>query len=127
MLENENNTGLNVSFEVLDDAILLAKLEGKIIDQTTANELSNTVTNELSAGKNLLILDLSGVDYINSNGLNSLISILTKTRTKGGEMVVLGLNEKVKKLLLITKLSSVITTTDTLEEAKKQFKQIKQN
>lgn len=127
MLEKENNINLNISFENLDDTIVLAKLEGKIIDQTTSNELSTMVTEKLSSERNLLILNLSEVDYINSNGLNSLISILTKTRTQGGEMVIFGINEKVKKLLVITKLSSVFNTAETLEEAKNQFKQIKQN
>lgn len=127
MLEKENNINLNISFENLDDTIILVKLEGKIIDQTTSNELASMVTEKLSSERNLLILNLSEVDYINSNGLNSLISILTKTRTQGGEMVIFGINEKVKKLLVITKLSSVFNTAETLEEAKNQFKQIKQN
>lgn len=127
MPANENSIGMNVSFENIDQHILLVQLSGKIIDQTTSNELSQSVIAALSPERNLLILNLSEVDYINSSGLNSLIAILTKTRTQGGEMVVFGINEKVKKLLLITKLSSVITTTETLEEAKNQFKQIKQN
>ncbi|MCB9188209.1 MAG: STAS domain-containing protein [Flavobacteriales bacterium] len=127
MQENENNTNLNVTFDKIDHDILLVKLSGKIIDQATSNELSSRVTTELSNDRNHLILDLSEVDYINSNGLNSLISILTKTRTQGGEMVVFGINEKVQKLLLITKLSSVFTITETFEEAKNQFNQIKQN
>ncbi|CAG5079673.1 STAS domain-containing protein [Parvicella tangerina] len=127
MPEKENSEQLHINFEKLEDLILLVKLEGKIIDQTTSNELTNAIVSELSPDRNLLILDLSEVDYLNSSGLNSLIGILTKTRTQGGEMVVFGINEKVKKLLVITKLSSVITTTETLEEAKNQFKQIKQN
>ncbi len=127
MPENENKTSLNISFNPLDNTVLLVKLDGKIIDQTTSSELTSAVIGELSPERNLVILDLSGVDYINSSGLNCLISILTKTRTQGGEMVIFGINEKVKNLLVITKLSSVITTTDTLEEAKNQFRQIKQN
>lgn len=127
MPENENNTNLNISFTDLEDSMLLVKLEGKIIDQTTSNELTNMIVNQLGQDRHMLILDLSDVDYLNSSGLNSLIGILTKTRTQGGEMVIFGINEKVKKLLVITKLSSVFTTTDTLEEAKNQFKQIKQN
>ena len=118
---------MDIKFENIEQDMLLVQLEGKIIDQTTSNALSSAVSEALSPERNLLILDLSKVDYINSSGLNSLIAILTKTRTQGGEMIVFGINEKVKKLLLITKLNSVITTTETLEEAKTQFKQIKQN
>lgn len=127
MPEKENDINLNVSFENLDEATVLVQLRGKIIDQPTSNELASLVIEKLSPERNLLILDLSEVDYLNSTGLNSLISILTKTRTQGGEMVIFGINEKVKKLLLITKLSSVFNTVETLEEAKNQFKQIKQN
>lgn len=127
MPEKENDINLNVSFENLEETMVLVKLRGKIIDQTTSNELASLVIEQISPERNLLILDLSEVDYLNSSGLNSLISILTKTRTQGGEMVVFGINEKVKKLLLITKLSSVFNTAETLEEAKNQFNQIKQN
>lgn len=128
MQKNENkDIDLSVSIELLDDTILLAKLEGKIIDQTTSNKVSSEITESLSIERNLLLLDLSEVHYINSNGLNSLISILTKTRTQGGEMVLFGINEKVRKLLVITKLNSVFNIAETLDEAKNQFNQIKQN
>lgn len=128
MPTNENNEPtLDIYFEEIEDAILLVRLEGKIIDQTTSQNLSEEIVSKLNPDRKLLIMDMSAIEYINSNGLNSLISVLTKTRTKGGEMVLFGINEKVNKLLVITKLSSVFTITTNLEEAKIQFNQINQN
>ncbi len=128
MQKNENNTlPLSVEITSEDNQIILVKLEGKIIDQTTSQELVRNVTELLSADKNLVILNLEKIEYINSNGLNSLISILTKTRTRGGEVVLCNINEKIEKLLLITKLNSVFNIENSIEEAKKKLTTFNQN
>ena len=128
MQENENNIiSLETVIEVLDSKMILVNLIGKIIDQTTSQALVNEITELLSADKNLVIINLEKVEYINSNGLNSLISILTKTRTRGGEVVLCNINEKVEKLLLITKLNSVFNIEDSIENAKQKLTTFNQN
>lgn len=122
MQTNENNEVLlGIEYTPLDQDKLLVSLNGRILDQSTSQEMAKEVVGHLTANRNKLIMDLSLIDYINSNGLNSLISILTKTRTMGGEMVIFGINEKVNKLLVITKLSSVFTLAQDLEDAQSKL------
>ncbi|MCB9197914.1 MAG: STAS domain-containing protein [Flavobacteriales bacterium] len=122
MQTNENNeTLLDIDYKNIETDILLVSLNGRILDQSTSNEISKDVISKLTSERKKLILNLSNIDYINSNGLNSLISILTKTRTLGGEMVIFGISEKVNKLLVITKLSSVFSIAENLEEAKNKL------
>lgn len=122
MQTNENNEVLlGIEYTPLDQDKLLVSLNGRILDQSTSQEMAKEVVGHLTADRNKLIMDLSLIDYINSNGLNSLISILTKTRTMGGEMVIFGINEKVNKLLVITKLSSVFTLAQDLEDAQSKL------
>jgi anti-sigma B factor antagonist len=54
---------------------------------------------------------------MNSSGLGVLITVLTKLRNKGGEVVLLNPSEQVKKLLLITKLNNIFNIFDSKEEA----------
>lgn len=128
MQENENNiVSLETVIEVVGANMILVNLIGKIIDQTTSQSLVNEITELLSAEKNLVIINLEKVEYINSNGLNSLISILTKTRTRGGEVVLCNINDKVEKLLLITKLNSVFNIESSIENAKQKLTTFNQN
>ncbi len=114
---NENRTLLTFLFKSHDIQILEVILGGRIMDRETATEMVTSIVERLDEEHNKVVLDLSSVDYINSNGLNNLISILTKTRTRGGDVVLCNINEKIEKLLLITKLNTVFTTAESVEEA----------
>lgn len=128
MQKKETNIPLiNAVFKKLDKSTLLVTLDGKIIDQSTSQQLVTDITEQLSAELNRVIINLEQVEYINSNGLNSLISILTKTRTRGGEVILCNINEKIEKLLLITKLNSVFNTADSIDDAIQKINLFNQN
>lgn len=94
-------------------------LKGSLMDKTQATPLLQEVEKLVTSGTNRIVIDLTHMDYMNSSGLNMLVNILTKTRTKGGDIVVTNVSEKVKQLFLITKLNTLFTITDSLEEAEK--------
>ena len=54
---------------------------------------------------------------MNSTGLNVLLGILSKARKSGGEAVICAVPEKIKSLLVITKLVNVFSVVDTEEHA----------
>jgi anti-sigma B factor antagonist len=127
-MQNENNT-VHLTYQISkeNDQTILASLKGRIVDTETANHLISAIVSELNPPINKVIVDLFEIDYINSNGLSSLISILTKTRTRGGEVVLININEKIQKLMLITKLNTVFTSADSKEEALTKLSAIKSN
>ena len=63
-------------------------------------------------------IDLSEVRYMNSSGIGVLITILTKFRNKGGEVVLIKPSDQIRKLLVITKLNAIFTIVESEEEAK---------
>lgn len=95
----------------------ILSLSGELIDKNQATELIKSVDELLENGKNKLVIDLSNLKYMNSSGLNVLIQLLTKTRTRGGESVICHVSKKVNELLIITKLNTLFKVTDTKEEA----------
>ena len=64
-----------------------------------------------------VVLDMGQLQYMNSTGLNILISVLTRTRQGGGETLISGMSTGVKQLFTVTKLDTVFTIKDTVEEA----------
>ncbi|MGP8215040.1 MAG: STAS domain-containing protein [Bacteroidia bacterium] len=102
--------------------ITIFNLSGEIIDKVEAVGFVEEINKLASAGKCSFILELSGLRYMNSSGLNVLVNILTKARNTGGEVVVCNLSKKVKDLLVITKLDTIFHILPTVEDAIKKLK-----
>ena len=64
-----------------------------------------------------IIIDLEKLEYINSSGLNVILNIFTRIRNANGELVICHVNEKLQKLLVITKLHDIIKQTNSRKEA----------
>jgi len=99
----------------------LIQLKGDLIDKSLADSLINELEKQLQSGNLKYVLDFSELNYLNSNGLGVLVKILTKIRNKGGELSGFALNDKIKKLLLITKLNQLFIIKDNLEDAITSF------
>ncbi len=60
----------------------------------------------------LSAVDLSNVRFINSTGIGVLVSLLTKFRNRGGELILINPSEHIRKLLIITKLNAIFTIAE---------------
>lgn len=92
-------------------------LSGNLVDKSQANELIEKASELASSGCGKWAMDLEGLIYMNSSGLNTLIQLLTKARVAGGEAVLYNLNKKINELILITKLHTLFKVVATKEEA----------
>ena len=101
----------------VENSIILLKLSGRILDNEQTNRLISEVENTLSDKINKIVLDIENIEYINSNGLNCFIQLLTKARNMGGDAVIVNVPEKIKNLLLISKLNTVFTIKDSVGQA----------
>ncbi len=107
-------------YEITKQATLASfKLKGELIEKNQANELIKEAEELSASGCNKWAIDMSDLKYMNSNGLNTLIQLLTKARKVGGEAVLYNLNKKIQELILITKLNTLFKVTDSKEEALK--------
>ncbi|MCK4656966.1 MAG: STAS domain-containing protein, partial [candidate division Zixibacteria bacterium] len=73
------------------------------------------------ADKKRIIVDLGGVDWMNSTGLGILISSLTTMRNNNGDLKLANITEKIQSLLTITKLVTVFETFDSVDDAVGSF------
>lgn len=68
-----------------------------------------------------MILDLSGVPYLDSSGLGSLVSACTSCTKSGRRMALTGVNRRVMKVFEITKTENVFLMFPTLGDAIEAF------
>lgn len=101
-------------------------LEGNLIERHEADDLLIEIDECIAQGSNRLIVNLEDLEYLNSSGLNVLLNILTRCRNHGGETVICGINERLKKLLVITKLDAVFQLASSCEAAANRLVELSQ-
>jgi anti-sigma B factor antagonist len=87
-------------------------------DQVLKDKIHSTV----HQGHTKLLVNLAGVDYVDSAGLGELVGGYTTVTRAGGTMKLLNLTKKMRDLLSITRLLTVFDTFDNEAEAVKSFK-----
>ena len=68
-----------------------------------------------------MILNLHGVEYIDSTGLGSMVICYTTMQKAGGAMKLLNLNKRNIELLVLTKLSTVFEVFQEEQDAINSF------
>jgi anti-sigma B factor antagonist len=101
--------------------VTILDLTGKITIGEGSVQLREAVRGLLERGKKKLLINLGGVDYVDSSGIGELVSCYTTTKNQGGQLKLLNLTKKIKDLLQITKLLTVFETYDDEAEAVKSY------
>ena len=89
------------------EGIAILDLKGRITVGPEAAALRDKVAGLSSAGMRNVVLNLAGVDYIDSTGLGALVICATTLRKNGGNIKLLHLNRRNIELLVMTKLATV--------------------
>lgn len=97
--------------------INIIKMTGNIFNEQQTQDLQSDVNERVDNGEKLYILDMTEMKFINSTGLSLLLTLMTKSRKAGGELVLLNVSEQLNKLLMITKLLAVFQIMDDKEKA----------
>jgi anti-anti-sigma factor len=92
--------------EHIDDSIVTIELTGRLIADTL-EPFQLTVAKRLREDHYGFVIDLQGVDYIDSEGLGSLIQAYTSCKKRGVPIVFLHVFGRNLQLLKVTKLLTV--------------------
>jgi anti-sigma B factor antagonist len=99
---------LNVSSRFHDDHTIVT-ICGEI-DLYTAPRLHSELAGLLAEGMPpRVVIDMSGVEFCDSTGMNVLLSCLRRARERGGELEIAAPKPAVRKILQVTGLDSVFT------------------
>ncbi len=102
--------------KLVNNVVVISIMEEEILS-IPSDDVIATVNDEIEKGNTSFIIDLKKVKYVNSTGINFLIAVLTVIRNSEGELVLSSISEKIKNLLIITKLNSIFNVRNTVDES----------
>ena len=109
---------MQFKYEVNEENIGVYTMEGNLIGENDGMVLTNSFNDNMEDGTLNFIMDLTDLQHINSSGLGVFITLLTKARKKGGELFLVNPSDYIRNLMLITKLNSIFSIYDTVEDAR---------
>ena len=104
------------------DGIVILDLSGKVMGGPDANLLSSKLHELVESKKTKVVADLSKVSWMNSSGLGILIGGLTTMRNNEGDLRLVNVTDRIKSLLIITKLITIFETFENMDQALASFK-----
>jgi anti-sigma B factor antagonist len=64
-----------------------------------------------------IVLDFSGLDYMNSSGIGLLVTLLVRAKREGQQVSAYGLSDHYRQIFELTRLDKVISVHDEEEQA----------
>ena len=103
---------INLSVRRPTDKVSVIDIEG---DVTSFCEpiLMDTYADAADKGVKCIVLNFSGLDYMNSSGIGLLVTLLIRAQRQGQKLMAFGLNEHYKQIFELTRLSEAILIYET--------------
>jgi len=108
---------LEAVFEPVDLTTAVFRLTGRMTLGTRLREVESRITEVANQGIHKLILDLSGVEYLDSAGLGALMILYGNMKVRGGHLRLVAPGVKVLEVLKMTHADSILTIDRNLEAA----------
>jgi anti-sigma B factor antagonist len=87
------------------------------IDVATSPTLRERLIDLVSNGATHMVLDLEAVDFVDSTGLGTIVSVLKRARTHGGDLRLVCTEARIRRLFEITGLDKAVPLHASLEDA----------
>ena len=102
-------------------AVTVIDLSGKLATSEESGHLKDKVTSVFFQGRTQVLLNLSELTYIDSNGLGEIVACLATARRANGTIKLSNAGKRVQDLLILTKLLAVFDVFDSEAEAIASF------
>jgi anti-sigma B factor antagonist len=94
---------------------------GRLTGAADAARLFEAIERLLGQGRKSYLFDLQEVSWVDSTGIGALVSIFEMVRRHGGATRFAGLNDRLARIMEITKLDRVLEIYPTRNEALEAF------
>ncbi|MFP4023343.1 MAG: STAS domain-containing protein [Thiohalospira sp.] len=111
MLKNETKNGVEIlSFDNVNKLNILI-----------AQTLKEEVAQYLAKANTKLILDLDGIEYVDSSGFGALLSILRNAKNNDSQFKICNVSSDVMELVKLLQLHNVFDICDNVDECLNSF------
>ncbi len=100
--------------------IQVVKVEN-LLNEMSNKKILSDVQSYIEKGFNKFVIDLSDLNFMNSVGLNFLLSMMKNSEKSGAKLAVANANAQIIGLLEITKLKKMFNLKPSVEKALQEF------
>jgi len=113
---------VDVAVRTQDD-ISIFTLSGTVLGGPESDLLRAELDRALARGARRLLVDLTGVPWLNSAGLGIFLSVYSRLRDLDGDLRFCGVGPRVHEILRTTKLLTVLAVLDDEEAGIRSFRE----
>lgn len=107
---------MQIEVDAAGSRTAVVRLDGRL-DLLSAAGVKQRLAQEVADGRRQIVVDLNGVEFIDSSGLGALIGGLKAARVAGGDLRIARPREQARTVLRLTTLDRVLRGYETVEEA----------
>lgn len=104
-----------------DGEVVILDLKGGLEGSQDSFEIKQVVSEMLDKGDKKFLLNLDRVDFVNSTGIGIIASVFSSISNANGAMKICNANDKVSRVMMVTKLLEVFDSYPKEEEALQSF------
>lgn len=90
------------------------------LDMSTAGDFKKMMTPIVAAQKKI-VLDLDGVNFVDSSGLGAILSVLRELSAGGGDLKLCRVQRRVRVMFELVRMHRIVNILNTREEAVAAF------
>ncbi len=98
-----------------ENGALIVSFEGDV-DLQSSPDTRKALLDAVGQGK-AVFADLSGVGYIDSSGVASLVEAFQKAKSQNNKFILISVSENARRVLELARLDKVFTICDSISDA----------
>ena len=99
------------------DGVAVVAVRGVISFGESARQFSSFLRELLDAGTPAVLIDMSGIDNVDSTGLGELVGYMQRFENEGRRLALLRPHRRIQSLLRLTRLDEVFRIFESQDEA----------
>jgi anti-anti-sigma factor len=111
---------MNVTREQSDDVVIVHAGPARLM-YPSLSEFSTLVTGEIAMGTRKIVINLGGVDYLDSAAIGCLMDLYRQATAAGATLKLAGLRSRVETMLTLTGTSQFLEIHPDAATAVKSF------
>ncbi|MBI3039225.1 STAS domain-containing protein, partial [bacterium] len=103
-----------------ENQVVVISIKGEITFEN-ADVLREKINELCDLKKNKIVIDLANLKYMSSAGMGTLVHGLKRTHQENGDLKLVNLSAKMRRVFLITQFTHHFSVFQSLDEAIKSF------